>query len=280
MESTDAAAGIYEVITARMADLIRKVSIESGNDPRDFCLFAYGGASGAHCAAFAAQIGIRKIIVPYAGPVFSAYGVAISDVLYSHARSEPVDLAAPAMAQSVNAVFDDLAARALADMAASGIDRAEVALSHRIDMRYRGQMNEISLAWSGGKLDDDSAEILRGDFDAHYQQRFGAGTTRESAPLELISFRVEAVRPSDKPPLAPLETAGRTGKPVRNRRVYHRGAGWLDAEIHDFDGLLPGEEISGPAVIERDNTTIWLPPGAKAKLDQFGNVEIDTGAGA
>ncbi len=280
MDSVDAAAGIYEVITARMADLIRKASIESGNDPRDFCLFAYGGASGAHCAAFAAQIGIRKIIAPYVGSAFSAYGVALSDVLYSHARSEPIDLAAIDMANSVNATFDNLAARALADMATSGFDRTEATLNYRIDMRYRGQMNEISLPWEGGKLDSQSAEIMRGDFEAHYRQRFGAGTTRDGAPLELISFRVEAVRLSDKPPLAPLETAGRTGRPVGNRMIFHRGIGWIDAEIHDFEGLLPGAEIFGPAVIERNNTTIWLPPGTTAALDQYGNVEIDTGLGA
>lgn len=277
LDAVEAAAGIYEVVTARMADLIRKVSIESGNDPRDFCLFSYGGASGAHCAAFAAQIGIKKIIVPYAGPVFSAYGVALSDVLYSHSRSEPIDLAAPNMARSVNATFDDLTARAIADMAASGIGRDQIALSYRIDMRYRGQMNEVSLAWTRGEMDGDSADILRADFDAYYQQRFGAGTTRAGTPLELISFRVEAIRPTEKPPLALLDTAGRTGQPTGTRQVYHRGGGWLDAEIHDFERLLPGAKISGPAVIERNTTTIWLPPWASAVLDPFGNVEIDTG---
>jgi N-methylhydantoinase A len=280
MACVDAAAGIYEVVTSRMADLIRKVFIESGNDPRDFCLFAYGGASGAHCAAFAAQIGIKKIIVPYAGPVFSAYGVAISDILYSHARSDPVDLAAPDMAQSVNATFDDLAARALADMAASRIDQADVTLSYHIDMRYRGQMNEVTLPWAGGKLDEHSVKILRDDFEAYYQQRFGAGTTRDDGALELISFRVEAIRPSDKPPLAALNVSGRPSRTTSTRRVYYRGQGWLEAQIIDFDGLRPGDEISGPAVIERDNTTIWLPPGTSAMLDQFGNIEIDTGVGA
>ncbi|HIF09943.1 MAG TPA: hypothetical protein EYQ81_08925 [Sneathiellales bacterium] len=66
-------------------------------------------------------------------------------------------------------------------------------MNYRIDMRYRGQMNEISLPWEGGKLDSQSAEIMRGDFEAHYRQRFGAGTTRDGAPLEFISFRVEAI---------------------------------------------------------------------------------------
>jgi N-methylhydantoinase A len=62
--------------------------------------------------------------------------------------------------------------------------------------------------------------------------------------------------------------------------IFHRGVGWIDAEIHDFNGLLPGAEIFGPAVIERDNTTIWLPPGTTAMLDPFGNVEIEPKVGA
>ena len=70
MSVNDAAAGILEIINARMANLIRKVSIESGHDPSDFALYAYGGATGAHCAEFACQLGIGKLIIPYAGPVF------------------------------------------------------------------------------------------------------------------------------------------------------------------------------------------------------------------
>ena len=280
LDSVEAAAGIYEVVTARMADLIRKVSIESGNDPRDFCLFAYGGATGAHCAVFAAQLGIKKVIVPYAAPVFSAYGIALSDVLYGHTRSEPVDLAALDMPAAVNAVFDELAARALADMASSGIAATDATLGYRIDMRYRGQMNEISLPWTAGTLDGDSPARLRDGFEAHYRKRFGAGTTRDGAPLELISFRVEAVCPTPKPPLAPLDQGGAAGRASRRRRVYQRGAGWLDAEIVDFTALATGERVAGPTVIERDTTTVWLPPGSAASLDPFGNLEIDPGAGS
>jgi N-methylhydantoinase A len=272
-----AAAGIYEVVTARMADLIRKVSIESGNDPREFALFAYGGASGAHCAEFAARLGIARVIVPHAAPVFSALGIALTDLQYAHVRSEPAPLDDDAATlAAVNAAFADVEARARADVAASGHAPDAAEMRYRIDMRYRGQMNEVSLPWPVGRLDAGSVNDLRDAFEAHYQRRFGAGTIRRETPLELISFRAEAVIETEKPDFAELERNG-AGSPDRRRQVYRRGDGWLDARVIDFDGLAPGLPIDGPAVIERDSTTIWLPPGASGVLDTYGNLEITTG---
>ncbi len=277
LDAMEAAAGIYEVVTARMADLIRKVSIEGGNDPRAFSLYAYGGASGAHCAEFAARLGIARVIVPFAAPVFSALGIALTDLQYAHARSEPAPLdAAPETLAAVNAAFADVAARVRADVAASGHAADAAELRYRIDMRYRGQMNEVSLPWPAGRLDAASVEALRDAFEAHYQRRFGAGTIRRATPLELIGFRAEAVFETDKPELAVLER-DTGGAPDARRPVYRRGDGWLDALVVDFDALAPGRRLDGPAVIERDTTTIWLPPGASAELDAYGNLEIRTG---
>ena len=272
----DAASAIYEVVTAHMADLIRKVSVESGNDPREFCLFAYGGAGGAHCAVFAAQLGIGKIIIPYAAPVFSAFGIALSDIVYSHTRSDPVRLdAAPDTLATVNRAFTELEDRAMADMRASAIDTGDVALRHRIDMRYLGQMNEVAVEWDGGRLAADDLAALQSRFEALYQRRFGAGTIRPATPLELITYRVDAVKRTEKPDLAPLDAAANGApRPEGRRRIHQRGSGPVDAAIIDFTALRPGDRLDGPAVIERDNTTVWLPPGSAAALDPFGNLEI------
>ena len=276
----EAAAGIYDVVTAKMSDLIRKVSIESGNDPRDFCLFAYGGASGAHCAEFAALLGIGKLVVPFAAPVFSALGIALTDLQYSHVRSEPTPLDnAPKTLASVNAAFADVEARARSDMTASGHVPDDAEMRYRIDMRYRGQMNEVSLPWPEGRLDAASVGALRDAFEALYQRRFGLGTIRRETPLELISFRAEAVMKTDKPKLAKLERNS-GGAPERRLKAYRRENGWLDACVIDFVDLAPGRLIEGPAIIERDNTTIWLPPGTSGELDTYGNLEIRTGGDA
>ena len=278
----EAAVGIVELVNAHMANLIRKVSIESGHDPNAFALYAYGGATGAHCAEFARQLGMRKLILPFAGPVFSALGIAIADIVYVHARSEPLRLDAAA-AGPVNAHFAALRARADADMRDAGIDPATCRYRRRIEMRYQGQMNEVTLdAPEGdrnGALDAAATGTLRRDFEAYYERRFGAGTTRSATPLELISFRVEASHPTARPKLARLGPGPAAPAEIPVRDVYIRGRGWVPAEIHDFRTLAPGVRLAGPAVIERDTTTIWLPPGATATLDPYGNLEIDPGPG-
>jgi N-methylhydantoinase A len=276
LDPLEAAAGIYEVVTAKMGDLIRKVTVESGHDPREFCLLSYGGAGGAHCASFAAQLGIKRVIVPYAAPVFSALGVVLSDIAYRHVRSAPAPLDGPTTVATANAVFAELAESARSDMRASGLDPAEATMRYGVEMRYMGQMNEIPLPWPRDRFEDTDVPALRTAFEALYQQRYGAGTFRRETPLEIISFRAEAVKTTDKPRFAPLFQDRRAGDgPHRQRPVYMRGRGWIVAAIYAFDDLAPATPIAGPAVIERESTTIWLPPGARATLDVYGNLALD-----
>ena len=102
--------------------------------------------------------------------------------------------------------------------------------------------------------------------------RFGAGVARPGTPLELISFRVDASHPGHRPAPAPLAATGGGGRGTR--RVHVRGAGWTDADVIDFAALAPDTGIEGPAVIERDTTTIWVPAGAGALRDRFGNIRL------
>ena len=273
LELAEAAAGILEIVNARMANLIRKVSIESGHDPGGFALYAYGGATGAHCAEFAQHLGIGNLILPYAGPVFSALGVAIADIAYRHTRSEPM-LIAEDRIEVINRNFSDLRAAAVEDMNAAGIDPKTCAFRHRIEMRYSGQMNEITIDWPSDNFDTNDIDVLRNLFETYYQKRFGAGTIRAQTPLELISFRVDATHPTRRPALAALDQTATTSSVSKTRPVYLRGTGYIDADIIDFRVLKSDTTYGGPAVIERDTTTIWLPPGATATIDTFGNLAI------
>jgi len=273
LDLPEAAAGILEIVNARMANLIRKVSIESGHDPSGFALYAYGGATGAHCAEFARHLGIGKLILPYAGPVFSALGVAIADIAYSHTRSEPMPLTVDRI-EAINANFATLRTSAAADMQAAGIDPAKCAFRHRIEMRYRGQMNEVTLDWPSDRLDLGDIDVLRNLFEAYYQKRFGAGTVRAETPLELISFRVEATHATRRPALAARDETAIEQTVPKTRPVYLRDTGYVDADIIDFATLKAGPTYHGPAVIERDTTTIWLPPGATATMDPYGNLAV------
>jgi N-methylhydantoinase A len=276
LDTIEAAAGIYEVVTAKMGDLIRKVTVESGHDPREFCLLSYGGAGGAHCASFAAQLGIKRVIVPYAASVFSALGVVLSDIAYRHVRSAPVPLDGAGTVETINSVFAELAERALADLRASGLDPATATMRYGVDMRYVGQMNEVPLAWQRGLVESADIPALRSDFEALYEQRYGAGSFLRETPLEIISFRAEAVKATEKPRFAPIFEGKRgSSKPKARRQVYMRGCGQIDASVYAYDDLTPSAPLPGPAIIERESTTVWLPPGACATLDIYGNLAID-----
>lgn len=273
----EAASGIFEVVTAKMSDLIRKATIESGNNPKDFCLLSYGGAGGAHCAAFSAQLGIKKVVIPYAAPVFSALGCAFSDVLASHSRSEPVAIPGEDGALAgLDVLFAELRDKVVSDMAAAGFRAQDLTLVYKLDLRFEGQMNEVTLAWDREGIRPEDVPGLRAAFDAHYEQRFGRGTTHAQSGLELISIRAEALRPMPKPVLAPLFRAekGAENTPRTRRRIHQHRLGWVDAAIYDFESLVPGAVCSGPAVIERENTTVWLPGGSRSVLDVYGNLEI------
>jgi N-methylhydantoinase A len=274
----DAAGGIYDVVTARMADLIRKVTVESGNDPRDCCLMAYGGGSGAHCALFARQLGIPRIVLPLAAPVFSALGIAMSDILYVHSLSAPVTLSdAASVSQIVSNAFSELTGQVTNDMQSSGIDAADVQFHYRIEMRYQGQMNEVAVPWPSAEFGDADMERLRQLFEAQYEKRFGAGTTRPRTPLELISYRVEGVRRTALPAFTPTVQAGTATTRPQNRRIYQRDLGWIDSQVLSLPALSPGEIMTGPAIIEASATTVWLPAGAAAETDSLGNLLITPG---
>jgi N-methylhydantoinase A len=275
LSAIDAAAGVYEVVTAKMADLIRKVTVESGHDPREFCLLSYGGAGGAHCAAFLTQLGIRRVIVPFAAPVFSALGVVLSDIAYRHLRSAPMPLEGRNTVEAANAIFAELANDAREDLRTSGIDPAGAEMRYGMDLRYTGQMNEVPLTLSSGHLSAADIPALRGAFEEIYRHRYGSGTYRRESPLEIISFRAEAVKPTDKPVFSPAFERGGTIAVKGKRPVFMRELGWVDAHVYDFRGLAPDIAISGASVIERESTTIWLPPGTQALLDIYGNLAIE-----
>jgi N-methylhydantoinase A/oxoprolinase/acetone carboxylase beta subunit len=191
-------------------------------------------------------------------------------------RSAPVPLEDPATVETVNSVFAELAERARADIRASGLDPAAAEMRHGVEMRYIGQMNEVPLPWPAGRIDAADVPSLRSAFERLYEQRYGTGTFRRQSPLEIINFRAEAVIATEKPRLAPLfADTGHAPALRRNRPVYMRKSGWIDAAIHAYGDLSPDAPIAGPAIIERESTTIWLPPGARATLDVYGNLAID-----
>jgi N-methylhydantoinase A len=145
MTAMECAGGICRIVELQMADVIRKVTVEKGFDPRDFVLFAFGGAGPAHAGVFAAELGVKKVIVPQrkAASAWCAFGAAAADVLHIFEHTEIMPT--PVAAARVNAILDTLESAAKALMKSEGIAASRQRFEYSLDVRHKGQINEVEV---------------------------------------------------------------------------------------------------------------------------------------
>src|SRR5215472_12009009 len=173
MTEVEAASGIYRIANSHMSDLIRRATVDKGHDPRTFVLFAFGGAAPVHASRYAAELGIRQVIIPLTASVHGATGLISSDLVYEYGRSDhvvvPVDIA------RVNENFSMLLDRAIRELRAAGFDQSAIRILRSVDMRYRYQVHELNVPFPAGMsaITGQEMEDLYARFDELYEKAFG-----------------------------------------------------------------------------------------------------------
>jgi N-methylhydantoinase A len=273
----EAASGIARIAEFKMSDIIRKMTVEKGFDPRDFVLFAFGGAGPAHAGVFAYELGVRKVIVPQKEIASSwcAFGAASADILHVY---EQVDIQASRFdADRVNRALDALEGKAHAQMEHDGIAQARRRFHFSLDMRHRGQINEVEVPLPEKRLKDAFEASLRKRFSARYEQLYGRGSSYGEARIEIVTLRLRASAATPRPKLAKSAKRQRiAGRAAAGRRSIY----WSDLKrpvstpIYDGALLVPGNRLAGPAVVETTDTTVVVHPGRALAVDAFGNFEM------
>lgn len=276
----EAASGIYRIANAHMSDLIRKVTVERGHDPRDFVLFAFGGAAPVHASRYAAELSVRQVVIPLTASVHGATGLISSDVVYEYGKSDHIVV--PAEPARINANFHSLYARAFRDLSDAGFHERAIRILRSVDMRYRYQVHELTVPLAEGSTDvtEKDLEGLYNRFDELYENSFGKGSGYREAGMEILTFRVSAIGELKKPSFQrePLQSLNSDAAFKGEREVYfEEEAAFTKTPIYDFDWLWAGAEISGPAIIETPITTIVVNPRDRAIMDEFRNVRIHVG---
>lgn len=277
MEVEEAAAGIYRIATAQIADLVREVTVERGLDPRDFDLHAFGGSCGLFAGAFAKELSVRRVVVPFTASVNCAFGMVVADVVHEYSRVEP--LAAPARPEDVDAVLQPILQRAQATLAGEGFAAERIVLEVAVDLRYRRQVHQILTPMRGNPpFDANALAQLVDDFEQLYERRYGRGSAFRGAGVELVVFRVKArgvIQPPSPMP-EPLGGADASGARMGSRRIFVDAAGAMaPADIYDFSRLAPGNKIAGPAVVHTPITTIVVQSGQTGHLDGYRNFSVE-----
>lgn len=277
MSAVEAASGIYRIINSHMSDLIRRATVERGYDPREFTLFAFGGAAPVHAARYAAELGIRQVIVPLTASVHGATGLVSSDVVYAYGKSE--HLFVPADLKRINSHFSALVRKAVDHLRAAGFKEEEMSVVRSVDMRYRNQVHELNVPLKAGigEVSEEEMDEVYATFDELYEQTYGPGAGYREAGKEIMAFRVLGTGPLERPNLRryPLENKDPASALKGERLVYFQeGGDFVPTQIYDFDRLTAGSDISGPAVIETPITTIVVNPKDRAFVDEFLNVRL------
>ena len=276
MSVDDAAAAVYAIQNAQTADLVRKVVVTSGQDPRDFVVYAFGGAAPMHCASYAADLEISEVVVPL-GPtaaVFSAYGLAASDIVLTAELSSPTNFPPPE--EQFNGAFAELRAELEGRLSEQGLKFAEVSYRNEVDMRYTMQLAEVETPVATGPLDAAGLAQLGTAFGELYERLYGKGAGFAEAGLQLITYRTRAVGELPiRPRLGAVDEATGDARRSATRRVFlDARRGWQDADIYDYRDLAAGHELKGPAVVEAPTTTVALPEGCVGQVDRLGNLVI------
>jgi N-methylhydantoinase A len=278
MDVDAAAYGIYQVAVARIADLIRNVTVERGLDPREFALQSFGGSGGLFAGAYAQDLSITRVVIPHTAAVLCAFGMVAADVVHDYAVVRPIAL--PVDPSDIDAVLVPMAERAMAQLADEGFAKDRIALAWMVEMRYRRQVHQVSTPLRGGPPVTAAAlDQLQTDFEALYEQRYGPGSSYRAAGVELVTFRLTAHGLMPRPRIEPARLGGTDPSAAeRGRRaivVAETGAP-RTVTVYDFDRLAPGNVVRGPTVVHSPVTTIVVHDGQTGRMDGLRNLILET----
>ncbi|MEO9337557.1 hydantoinase/oxoprolinase family protein [Mesorhizobium sp. SB112] len=263
------AQGALAVTTAGMASALYKTLAERGLDPRGFALVPFGGAGPTHANLLAEEVGIPHIIVPPAAGTFCAMGAAGADLRRDFVRSLRLPLD-EATAAALIETFDALSTEGLKWLNAEGGSRGEIRSERGVDMRYAGQAYELRIKLCDT---DSTAQAVAEAFHLEHERIYGFRDTE--AIVELGTARLAAIGITPDLPIPNLPEGGTAAAQKGVRPIFHRGA-WIDAAVYTRPALVAGQSLSGPAIVEQEDTTIVVLPGWTARVDQAGNLHLES----
>lgn len=255
----EAARGVIRIANEHMVRALRVISVRKGIDPRDFVLFAFGGAGGMHVCALAEALDMNRAIIPGAAGVLSALGMLTAPSGRQLSRSQG-RLLDETDAAAIAAEIEQLRTQGMAALKEEGISEKEVRVEPALDLCYRGQTLSLTLPGS------DPEEVAPRFHDAH-ERRFGH---RLEQPVELVNVRL-SLRTPRRELRMPRAAAGDT----LSAAEYGTVAGIADrVPVYRRDTLPVNRPIDGPVLITDAVASSWIAPGWQVRIDGFGNLQL------
>ena len=268
----DVARGIIRIANSNMVNALKLVSVNRGYDPRDFTLVVFGGGGPMHGVALGQELGVKKVVVPRGAPVFSAWGMMMSDLRRDYFVTRLMD---SADREGLDELLAHTMDRARAEYAREGFGAEKVSLKPMVRCRYQNQEFAVEVPVPAGPVTEETLTKMVSEFHEIYEREY---TYRLAAGVEIIGLHLVAAAEVGKLELVALpKTGAKLEDAVKGRRmVDYATEGRHEATIYDSTKFEPGMSFTGPAVIEDPGTTIVVHPGNHVFIDDFGNTHIET----
>ncbi|MEH7388895.1 hydantoinase/oxoprolinase family protein [Bacillus sp. JJ1474] len=271
----DAALGIIRLANSNMLNALKLISVRKGFDPRDFTMVAFGGGGPLHGTYLAAELGIKKVIVPVASAVFSAWGMLMTD-LRSDIIQTYIKRLKNADINEINEMWHLLEQKSMERYIDEGVKREDILFMRYADLRYVGQEHTVKVPMPNGQWDQDTTQQIIESF--HYYHKKAYTFNLEEAEVEIVNLHLTTVGKVNRPELKKLESSNDQEAVVEySRNVYFEEDGWLMTNVFDRSQLRPKMMIQGPAVVEDNMSSVVVYPTQTLEVDLYGNLVIYTG---
>lgn len=271
LDAAASASSVVEVTTANMYAQFMPLMAKRGIDPRDFTLFAYGGAGPTHACLLAREVGIRRVVAPRSPGTLCALGSLVTDIKSDFIKTLYTDTNRVQFDQ-LDAEFRSLEAAATEWLATQHVTTVDEYTVRSADMRYKGQSFDITVPLTEAFAGGGDLDRIREPFHRVYERVYGFSDPE--ALVEIINARVTVIGTTPKP-VAEASTRSPNGAvsaaPVTTRRVLEQRKS-VTAGVYEWDTLLAGSRVDGPAIIEAVDTTFFLPTEFSAVIDDWGNI--------
>jgi N-methylhydantoinase A len=261
------AEDIYRLASIHMAGAIRIATTERGHEVEGYTLLAYGGAGPLHAATVADELGITRVLIPPHPGLASAYGLLAAGFRREYARTHLVETA-DLSDQKLTELEQQLSESAATELAGQEIDIGDAVFSYSADMRYRGQGFEVTVDLPDGP--DTAVAALVEHFHQVHGRRYGH--SEAGRPVQLVTIRLTVAKP--RPAIALPRIDVDASLPAHEREIVEGGK-VVTATFRHRRRLAVGEKLPGPAVIEDDTSTTFVPSGWVADVDTHTNLILE-----
>ncbi|MBK5244203.1 MAG: hydantoinase/oxoprolinase family protein [Eubacteriaceae bacterium] len=270
-----AALGIIRIANANMLNALKLISVRKGYDPRDFSLVAFGGGGPMHAAPLAKELGIKKVIIPVAASVFSAWGMLMTDLRQDdiqtfNIRLDKIDY------DLINGQWNNMEQIAIDEYSQKGIDPENVIFVRNLDMRYWGQEHTIKVSIFNDDINEMNLANIIERFHVEHEKTYNFRI--DDSLTEIVNLHLTAFGKVEKTELKKLDILSNDPNDAIKevRKVVFEEVGEIDTKVYLRDKLSPEMVIDGPAIIEEVTTSTVVYPGMQLSVDAYGNLLINT----